>query len=72
MSTGLAQLPALLTEGHSIHELGLDEYEIATCEPLHDLKNLINLIFDEVHWQVNNKRLQKSLKQFCEEYKGMV
>ena len=27
-----------MEEGHTLEDLGMEEYEVALCEPLHDLK----------------------------------
>ena len=56
--------------GHTLEDLGMEEYEIALCEPLHDLKNLINVIFDEVYNQIKNKELKKLVMDFCTRYTG--
>ena len=52
----------------SFEDLGMDEYEVALCEPLHDLKNLINVIFDEVYNQTKNKELRQLVMDFCPHY----
>ena len=69
---GEIQLPALLQEGHHVIDaLGLDEYEVSTCEPLHDLKNVNSIIFEELHHHVKDEPLRRSIKEFCSQFTGM-
>jgi hypothetical protein len=42
------------------------------CEPLHDMKNVIAVIFEELHWQIDNEALRKSMKEFCAAYTGKI
>ena len=48
----------------------MEEYEVAMCDPLHDLKNMINVVFDEVYNQIKNKELKKLVMDFCTHYTG--
>ena len=59
-----------MEEGHTLEDLGMEEYEEALCEPLHHLKNLINVIFDKVYNQIKNKELRKVVMDFCPCYTG--
>ena len=45
-------------------------YEVALCDPLHDLKNLISRIFEELPYQVDNPELKKDISDFCRESWG--
>ena len=58
-------MPALTTTGKSLKDIGLQEYEIALTEPLHDLKNVILHIFEglqSICYQ--NKALGKMVIKF--------
>ena len=40
----------------------VEEYEVAMVEPLHDLKNVINRIFDELPHAVKDPQLKAAIK----------
>ena len=67
---GVIRLPALLTTGLSLHEVGCERYEIATCEPLHDIKNTIHNVLSEMPARVANTQLKAEIQQFCENVLG--
>lgn len=68
---GIRRAPALLTTGESLEAIGLVDYEIATCEPLHDLKNCIQHIMEELPIvKYNNKDLGVKNAKFCKDKLG--
>ena len=64
---GVKRLPALLTTGLSLEEIGIPRYEIANCEPLHDLKNVINHLLNELphHLDDMQPELKEKITTFC-------
>lgn len=64
---GVTQLPALITTGLTLREIGIPHYEIANCEPLHDLKNCIFNLLTELPHQIDDVQnpLQDIISKFC-------
>ena len=62
----------MLTTGESLESLGINQYEIAFCEPLHDLKNIITNILLELPEQLPSGPLQKTIKKQCDSWMGMT
>ena len=65
-ATGVRRLPALLSTGLELKDIGCPEYEILACEPLHNLKNLIAHLLAELPHQVTEPALKRRVKEFCE------
>ena len=63
--TGMIRLPALLTHGDTLSDIECAELEISMCEPLHDLKNVISIILDEMPSQIESIPLRQSITDFC-------
>ena len=63
--TGVRELPAICTAGHTLSQLSCESYEVAMCDPLHDFKNLIHHILEELPHQVNTRDLKKDITDFC-------
>ena len=68
---GVIRLPALLTTGLTLKEIGCPLYEISQCEPLHDLKNLITHLMNELPHQIEDGTLKNRVKEFCQETLGI-
>lgn len=62
---GVHRLPALCTQGHSLEQLGLQNYEVVHCDPLHDFKNVIQNLMEELPHQVQNLKLKSKVSEFC-------
>lgn len=69
-TVGLKRLPALLSQGETLNSLSLHWYEIIMTEPLHDLKNLICNILDELPKQLPNRQLCKDMEAYITTLKG--
>ena len=69
---GVTRLPALLTCGDTLSEIGCSDYEISLCEPLHDLKNTISTILDEMPAVIEDQRLQTAIRDFCKQLTGKL
>ena len=69
---GIQRLPALLSTGEALADIGCSNYEISTCEPLHDLKNMIHHILNELPHHITNPQLRQQIKNFCESTLGMT
>ena len=61
----MRRLPALCSNGHSLEELHLENYEVVHCDPLHDFKNIIHHILEELPYQVENQDLKDKVSEFC-------
>ena len=68
----MTRLPALLTCGDTLSEIGCSDYEISLCEPLHDLKNTISTILDEMPAVIEDQRLQTAIRDFCKQLTGKL
>lgn len=57
----------LLSTGKTLEELGCDRYEISLCEPLHDFKNLITHILEELRQQLGGvpRDVKETITQYC-------
>ena len=66
----MIRLPGLLTYGDTLSDIECAELEISMCEPLHDLKNVISIILNEMPGQIESNRLTKSISDFCEKLAG--
>ena len=62
---------ALLTKGTTLEDICCQEYEVANCEPLHDLKNVIHIILNEFAIIVEQKELRRQVQEFCKQTVGM-
>jgi hypothetical protein len=62
--TGVRRMPALLTAERQVAGL-LDSYEVVMCEPLHDLKNVISAILEELPHQIEERSLKRKVTEFC-------
>ena len=58
---GIQQLPALLSTGQTKDDVGCGKYEICKCEPMHDLKNVISPILDEIERLAVSDLLKKAI-----------
>ena len=65
-SLGVKSLPALLTTGLSLADIGCESYELSTCEPLHDLMTMIYNILQELPAHVETKMLKEEIKTVCD------
>ena len=63
-------MPALLSTGLSLEEIGCPDYEIAVCEPLHDIKNMVHHILTELPDQIRKPELKAKIKAFCKDTLG--
>ena len=68
----MIRLPALLTRGNTLSEIQCSQLEISPCEPLHDIKNVISIILDEMPAMIKSPTLKKSLSAFCSDLTGNV
>ena len=68
---GVIRLPALLTTGHTLEEIGCPLYEILQCEPLHDLKNVITHLMTELPHQIEDGALKRAVNEFCQQTLGI-
>lgn len=57
---GIKRPAALLCTGRDPSEI--EEYEIGLIEPLHDIKNIINRIFDELPHAVTEPELKSTIQ----------
>ena len=48
----------------------IEDYEIALVEPLHDLKNIINRVFDELPKVITEESLLAAVNEFLSIVKG--
>jgi hypothetical protein len=67
---GVRRLPAICSTGRSLAELGCEMYEVVLCDPLHDFKNLIFHILEELANHIDNVNLQHDVKEFCKKAIG--
>ena len=68
---GIRRLPAVCACGKTLEELNLDRYEVTHCDPLHDFKNVIVHLFDELPSQINDADIRKEISHFCTTSMGM-
>ena len=61
---GLERLPAILTRGSTLKQLGLESYEICSCEPQEDLFTLTLRVLTELPSLISNDNLRLSVKRF--------
>lgn len=61
---GVRRLPAILTTGCSLKEVGCERYEVALCDPLHDFKNLICHLLTELPHHVQDAQLKLEISKF--------
>ena len=73
---GIRRPPALLATGHaeSLADINCSKYEISYCEPLHDLRNTIQFILEELADSLKelglDEKLTKQVADFCVQAKG--
>jgi len=67
---GVRRLPALASTKMSLAELQCASYEVCGCEPLHDLKNLISVLMEELPYQIQDKNSRKALQDFIHLLEG--
>ena len=65
---GVKRPPALLCTGRS--EDVIADYEDAMTEPLHDFKNVINHVFEELPHAVKECRLNTTIREALDILKG--
>ena len=65
--SGVKRPPALLCGDR---EDLIEDYEIALIEPLHDLKNIINRVFDELPKVITEESLLAAVNEFLSIVKG--
>lgn len=56
----------MLSTQLSAEEAGLESYEVSLTEPMHDLKNLITHILQELPHHIEQAPLKEEIKDFCE------
>lgn len=66
---GVKRPPALLCTEEDSMDLLLS-YEIALTEPLHDFKNVINRVLDELPYATSDKHIRASLLDILNELKS--
>lgn len=65
---GICRPPALLLGSvtRSMSEQNLGEYEVLSCEPLHDIVNVIHHIIEELPFVISQPETKKELEKFAE------
>lgn len=69
--SGIRRLPAVCACGKTLEELGLEMYEVTHCDPLHDFKNVIVHLLEELPFQINDPDIKKEIRHFCSSSMGM-
>lgn len=63
---GIQRPPALMTDdlSKSASTLGIPDYEVLGCEPLHDITNIVQNIITELPYHIESKDVQKEFENF--------
>jgi len=63
---GIARLPALMADTltKSADELNIGTYEVMSCEPLHDITNIVQNILTELPHHIEDQNVKKEYESF--------